>query len=405
MKNNISNRKFAIFLAAALVLIIMPQVYALGVTPGRTTILFEPGLEQNISFLILNGGDSNVKIELSSIGELGRHIFLPEESFDIAAGQDKQASALIKLPNELSPGSHKAQIVVSEIFSDKTNGETYVGASASVITEINVIVPYPGKYAEADLYASASKDNNEVDFVMPIVNKGKLGIEKASAEIEIYDSLNRKKISISTNTISIAPGERGEVLAKWTGNITPGEYNAVSTIIYDDQVLTIKKDFNVGNPVLEIDKISVNDFTLGEIAKFEILLENKWGEKLKGAYSKISVYDSDGSLMDEFRSPLYDISPLEKAMIVSYWDTTGVKKGIYEGVLTIKYGENSVDKRIKLYISENSIEVFGAGYAISSNDVKNKNLLVIFLSILVAVLILINALWFLFMRKKLSKRH
>lgn len=395
-----------ILLAAALSLIaIMPLVFALGVTPGRTTIIFEPNLEKNISFLILNSAESSIKVGLSSTGELGRHISFSEDSFSISTGGEKQASALLRLPNELSPGVHKAQIIISEIFSERIDGETFVRASASVITEVNVVVPYPGKYAEADIYALASKDNKEVDFTIPIVNRGKLGIEKAKATIEIYDSSKRKISSLSTNEISIATGERGEVFAKWEGDISPGEYSASATLIYDDKVLTLEKDFSVGSPMLEIEQIAINDFTLGGIAKFEVMLANKWNEELRNTYSTIAVYDTNGELLDEFKSPLYDISPMEKNIIVSYWDTTGVKKGIYDAVLTIRYGENSIDRKIKLDIAENSIQVIGAGYAISSRKNNSQNVLVMFLAVLIIMLILINVLWFLFMRKKLSRRR
>ena len=78
--------------------------------------------------------------------------------------------------------------------------------------------------------------------------------------------------------------QRKELVAEWLPDVNPGKYLAIATIRYDDQVLTIEKEFNVGQMLLEIKELKVNNFALGEIAKFEALVENRWSEQLEDIY-------------------------------------------------------------------------------------------------------------------------
>src|SRR3989344_6074173 len=59
------NKKIKILilmLLGILFLFVIPNVAALGITPGRTTIDFSPGLEKEIKFDILNSENKNMNV-------------------------------------------------------------------------------------------------------------------------------------------------------------------------------------------------------------------------------------------------------------------------------------------------------------------------------------------------------
>jgi hypothetical protein len=169
--------------------------------------------------------------------------------------------------------------------------------------------------------------------------------------------------------------------------------------------LTIEKQFNVGQRLLELQGIEVNDFSLGEIAKFEILVENKWSDAIVGTFAQMLIYNTKGDVMADFKSATYDIPPLEKALMVAFWDTAGVGQGTYDSSVLLNYGEKTQQQDLKLEVKNNEINVIGVGYVISREDgggIFGGSTLTIVLITVISVLVIINLLWFLFLRKRLS---
>jgi len=146
---------------------------------------------------------------------------------------------------------------------------------------------------------------------------------------------------------------------------------------------------------LSIESILVNNFRLGEIAKLQILVENKWGQELKAVFANLIVYNNENQIMADVKSPNENIPALSKKELIAYWDTVGVTEGEYNGKLMVRNGEKSSDKNLILKVSENSLDVTGVGYAIRQSGGKGVSFTNI-LIILVVLLILVNISWFIY---------
>ena len=144
------------------------------------------------------------------------------------------------------------------------------------------------------------------------------------ATVDIYTSLNEKIDSVSTGRVSIASGQRNELVGVWDSkNFTSGAYKAVVTVLYDEQAAKMEKVFEIGSRTLELQQVEVNEFSLGDIAKFELLVENKWNQPITGAFAQMQIFNNDKQVMADFRSANYDIPALSKALMVAFWDTKG----------------------------------------------------------------------------------
>jgi len=399
--------KLSLFLVGVILLVLLSSnVLAIGITPARTTIDFSPGLERTVSFSVLNSEQKSSNLVVYVQGELNQSISVKETSMQILASESsKQLSYNIKLPESLSPGLHTAEVVVLQLPDKSASSEAYVGAAFGVATQIHVFVPYPGKYAEADLNVVNAEQNGEATFVIPIISRGDLDLVSVKANIDIYTKLNEKVASFNTNDIYVKSGERKEIVAKWKAEVPVGSYRAVATIIYDGNVITLEKQFSVGSANLELQQISVNNFVLGGIAKIDMLVENKWTEPMQGVYTETEVFNAKGQVMANFKSPTYNVQPLNKVVLTSYWDTAGVKVGQYDTNLYLRYGERSSEKKIQLKVSENGLEFVGLGYVISESNSSSKGgSLNTMLIIGIAVLVLINLIWFLMLRKLMKKK-
>ncbi len=385
-----------------LVMLVIPNVVALGITPGRTNFDFAPGQVVDGGFEVINSGGEDNEVVILVQGELNRSVSVSEVSFKLSATEtSKRLSYKVTMPQQLEPGLHTAEIVALQL--PKSSGEgTFVGSAVGVATQIYVYVPYPGKYLETSM--NIGSDDN-IKFFIPLISRGDLNVVRAKAIIDIYSSLNEKVTTINTNEIAIKSLERGELVASLEkSQLNPGRYRAVATVVYDEETSTVEKEFTIGDQVLRIKNVEVNDFTLGEIAKFEFLVENTWGEPILGAYLQMQIFNNEKQVMADFKSQTYDISPLESRLMVAFWDTDGVSKGDYDSSVFLKFGQQSLRQDLKLQVSDDEINVVGVGYVISDSRGSGGNTTIIVLSTIVGVLILINLLWFLVLRKRFKKK-
>ena len=385
----------------------MQSVFALGITPGRTTLDYAPGKIETYQFEVVNSDQQEIEIVVLVQGELNASVSVSEVSFKMLNGEaSKKLSYTLTMPSGLKPGLHTAEIVALQLPGKSGSSGTYVGATVGVATQIHVYVPYPGKYLEASFDVMPSGDG-DIRFIVPVISRGELGIVRAKAVIDIYTSLNEKIDSVVTDEIEIKSLDRRELTTLWKPEgAPPGRYKAVATIIYDEETTTVEKEFSIGEQNLEIKNIEVNDFSLGGIAKFEILVENKWSEIIPGAFVQMQIFNKEGQVMADFKSAAYDIPPLEKKLVTAFWDTDGVGEGTYDSSIFLKFAQQSLKQDLKLEVSEDDITVVGLGYVIKNKSGKSgeSNSLLVVLIAAIGILVLLNVVWFLMLRKKVLKK-
>jgi hypothetical protein len=400
----------SILLVLSSIVFCIQNASAIGITPGRTTLNFEPLMTRNITFAILNSEHRDMNVVLTLKGELADYIRLPDKIIHFSAGEEsKSLQYVVNLPERFEkPGRYEGDVVALEVpnfsNSDLEREGTMIMVGVAVISQLYVYVPYPNKYLDAELNVLEANSNENLKFYVPITNRGKLDIAKAKAYIDIYTSMNSKIASFETDEKSVASLNRDELSAEWAANVTPGKYRAVATITYDGETLNVEKQFSVGQPLIEIESIEVKDFSLGEIAKFNVMASNKWSEEMKDVYITIDVFNNKNEVMAEFKSPVYNIPALSRKEMILYWDTAGVKEGVYDGKLLLKYGDRSAEKNIQIKITANSLTVFGAtGKAVSSS--KSKLSIETILVSLIVILIIVNVVWFVIIQRILKKRR
>ena len=201
--------------------------------------------------------------------------------------------------------------------------------------------------------------------------------------------------------------EKEDLIYKWNAKeLSTGNYYAKAAVIYEDKVINLDGTFRVGSTTLELQDLYVNNFNLGEIVKVDMLVENKWSEPISGARSIMEIYGKQGNLLDKIISPDYTISGLSKEIMSAYWDTNGVYEGDYDTKVTLEYANNRIDNNLVLQVSQNKLTVIGLGYVISedgrSSGGENSTMTILF--IVIGILVLVNLLWFILLRKFVAKK-
>lgn len=393
-----------ILFASIIWIFLSSNVYALGVTPGRTTIDYAPGSEREVAFTVINSEHKELDLAVFVQGDLNRSIVLDENFIHMSSSEEeKKISVKLKMPIELAPGRHSMDVVIAEVPKKQIESEkTIVGATLAVATQIVINAHYQGKYLESEFKVSGTEKKKK--FSIQLNSIGTEAIDKAGAVISIYDFSGEHIKTLNTNEISLQAYEKKEIFADWNVDASEGRYTAKVVLNYDGKEMFLEKEFEVGEFLLDLQQIFVKDFRLGDIAKFNMLVKNKWNEPIANAYAEMRVYDSEMDEIVNIKSATYSIPAGMQTTMNYYWDTKDVEEGLYNANVILHYAEKKTQQDLKLDVGQNRIEIIGLGYVISSESTSRGGKgIVTILIVVIALLILINLAWFFAWRKKIKK--
>ncbi len=406
MKTMIRNRKeksckyliFSLFLIL-ITIMISSNVLALGVAPSSTDMVFSPNSEQSVEMAILNNDNRDITVVIYAEGELAEYISISEPLIDISSSQQKvKTSYKVSMPSKIDKqGLHETNIVIREI-PKTTGGETAVGASLAIISKLNLFVPYTGKYAEIKLMAPHFELNKESNFAVEVHNLGTEKILTGYVVIDIYGPLNNKIKTLTSKEFSLDSKQKTVVVVPWTPDISSGEYVAEATLVYDEKETKEKKAFTLGELSVSIESISVENFRLGGIAKFDILVANNWNTPIPNVYATTTVTDNKGTEYLQFKTAALDVPAFGREKLEAYWDTSKVLPGPYKLDIVLNYLGKTSRKLFDISVEQNRILVSAAAVAPAVQTTIMR--IVYILIILVGALIVINVLMLLRNKKK-----
>src|SRR3989344_2192219 len=396
------NKKFVLVLCILAIVSLASNTLALGVTPGRTSLDYSPGQEKDITFTIINSEHKEMTLEVSVQGDMNSSIILESTSIKMeSSDEEKKMHAKLIMPNNLSPGKHNANIVIAQKPEKKEgSGQAIIGAVLAVTTQVSIYVPYPGKYLEGEIKVSGTEKNKR--FAITLLSLGTEDIGKVGAAIHVYDSSGKEVKILNTNEISLRSSETREIYTDWDVDAPDGRYKAKAVLNYDGQEMSLEKDFEIGEFLLDLQQIFVKDFKLGGIAKFDMLVKNKWNEPITNAYAEMRVYDEQMQEIVDMKSATYNIPAGEQTTMNYYWDTKDVKQGLYNSNVILYYNGKKTQQDLKLDVGQDKIDVIGLGYVISSENSSsggNKGLVTILIVVIVFLLLVNLALFFVFRKK------
>lgn len=393
-------------LFCVLLCFLITHVLALGVTPARNLLDYQANKQVSGSFKVINDEGTTRTLVIKKSGDLAELIDIRERRIDFTSDvHEKVIDYTLAMPQDLEPGNHKTEIIITELQDEVSDDNTVVGATLLLKTEIEVRVPYPGKYVDAKLFIK--NEGEGVIFTIPSINQGQFDIANLHASIDIFNKAGQNIQTLTTESIALQSKAKGDLRYTWKTDEPVGDYHATATLIYDGESKTIESSFKIGDVLLELEQISVNNFQLGEIAKMDLLVTNKWSENINNVYTQVQVYSENNEILSDFKSPDTNIPALQKQVLSSYWDTTGVQVGTYDTKVTLHYADKKkVETDIQLVVKENSLEVIGIGYVLSEDGGGfnfNEDIIMI-LVIIIILLVLVNVLWFIILRRILKKK-
>ena len=369
---------------------------ALGLSPAKKVINFAPNKEETITFNLINNENKNLKVFVEVSGELAQYIQIPNNV--IMINKDEKSKGLdlvVILPENFErAGLIESRIRVSQV-SDVDGGTLQISTAPSLKARLQLRVPYPSKYIESRLVVDKDdKDEKRVRFVMPMFNYGKENIENARAFLKIFDNENNIIKELETRGTSIEIGSQAKLSAGWKAE-SVGAYYA--DIDYDSNSLGLKESFILGLPFVNITEIIVNNFNLGDIAKFDIYLKSDWNDKVN-TYADVLIFKDDETYLSS-RTDSIDLFVGKEDIVKFYWETESISEGDYNLSLTIKHELGESKHTVKLRVNEDSIIT-----GLIPEKVVAGNNIIIYSIMVIIILIVVHVLKYLKKPKKRSTK-
>lgn len=388
------NRKTILWIIVLLVF--ASNAFALGIAPGHQDITFEPNSNHRVKLKITNNDQAQFTAVLYAQGELAEYITFEQASVDFSDGaREKYVYYSVDLPASFDKqGLHQADIVVRAMPLESDSKGIGVSASVAVISKLNIIVPYSGKYAEITLFSPNFEIGKPSNFAVEVRNLGTEDILKAQAIIDIYGPLNNKIDTVYSDIVPITSKDKELLVVKWTPTLSPGSYYAVATVVYDEFNVQDVQNFALGTMMVEVVDISVKDFTLGGIAQFDILISNNWNLPVNEVYAETTVKDNTGKTYAKFKTASVDLPAFGKQRVESYWDTATVGPGEYQMEIDLNYLDQKSKNIFDILVSLDGIQTSPVGQLIRADSIDSAELdltnIIYILAFLVVMLIGFN---------------
>lgn len=325
------------------------QAGAVGITPVYYKDFFEPGLTKTYSFHSF-AEDSPDGVDLYIKGDLAEYVtlsrtYLPEGgSFNVT----------ISLPDTIEiPGTHEIIVGVVEARKIENAG---VGGIAAVQGRIDILVPFPGEYAESTFKVSDINEGEDAAYELDIQNLGTKSLI-VRTKIEIY-KINSSEILIEEiiSTKNMKSKEVVNIVGELkTRELVPGEYIVFAKIDWG-KLTTLNQTLRVGQFLVEITDYDYQ-FERGRINPFRIEVENRWNTKIDEVFVEVAITDS-GTLVGGFKTVSVGTNPWEVKSIIGYLDAINLDAKRYVAKMTLSYGGVKTSKLVAIYVNEPPVKTY-----------------------------------------------
>lgn len=368
-------------------------VLSFGVVPADQGIMFEPGTTQEIKLKILNPDKQNVKLSLYAEGEGSKYVAIPTNLIELK-GDERIITLKIDIPQDIQEqGKIPVKIVLRSVADSDSEQGTSITVDLVIIANINIVIPYQGKYLESQIFLPNIAYGKEANIAVKVTNLGTERIENVRAIVEILSPLNENIETLTSKEIPLAPKEEKILYIKWTPELLPGAYLAKSTVIYDGKNHNDQKEFMVGLRIVDIINIIADNFKLGEVNEFSIIIKNMWNQKLNDVWADVFLMQDNSSLVS-YKTSSNDLESYETRDLKAYLDTKDMSPGTYTLKIVLNYLQQKKEKALEVILSINKAEFPNLGKVLAVESTEKFSILesIQLNKILIIILIISNAL-------------
>lgn len=259
-----NKKEKAFLLVIALLLVSFKGVYALGITPGRATFVFEPGLERIVNFSVVNTEHKVMEVSIRVEGEWSQYVTLNKNRVEFNSSEEiKTIRYRVKFPLRVDNPGIKAKIIATEVSNISTQ-RTSVSVKITVEHQLYVLtnitnITKPTKPEEKEInvtrvfvesYYRAKPAKVEIEITNPSTSV----MKNVYATMLVFDKYGTLRSQFNSSSTDIEPNTTKIISAYWnTVGFEEGSYGANLIVYYDNKTDKQSLIIYLGADRIEID--------------------------------------------------------------------------------------------------------------------------------------------------------
>ncbi|MBT4835545.1 hypothetical protein HON86_02920 [Candidatus Woesearchaeota archaeon] len=337
-------------------LIFISTVSAVGISPPRSIVYFEPNAVESVNFYVVNMGDADSRVKIFINGELSNLIIWEEQIIDLQPGEKRDFNFLVKMPPSFDePGDHRVDLIAQEIPIEDNMEGTFIGAVTSVTSPILIRVPFDGPYLGTKINIRSSSVGQIVKLKIFLENLGNKLLNDFQGKVDIVGA-NGEIVKTITFSDSLGLNEFKELELLWDSTgIESGIYIGKLSVDYNGKNAQSESEFRMGDIFVKILDFQT-ELVTGKINNYVVNIESDWNNVIKDVYVNLMI--NVGEEGYNFKSTSFDLGAWEKKEIKMYVALEdGIAKlpaGEYDSTLGVFYDELSNSEDFVLIIKENT---------------------------------------------------
>ena len=321
-------------LVGIVVLLLLPTVAALSISPPSQTYETSDGLEEAFDFRITSSSDVEENISINVTGELQEYITVESNSIVLEPNERRTLSVNISIPDDVEMNGRKTGNI--RVRSLSTEGSGMITIQTELVASIDVIYPYPGKFVDiTQVEIDSPEQGNNASLTYTLKSRGDEQVE-VTPSFSIMDRDRNQVKDLALPSHQLQPSETiTETVSLETDELQAGDYLGDFQINFEDGSQTERVSFLVGERDIDLLSFYPETFEAGTVSPVKVGVKNTWTQDLSDIYAEIRVGDNT------MTTPTLDELEAENDhMFQHYLDTNGVEPGEYEATVDL-YFENS----------------------------------------------------------------
>lgn len=320
-----------LFATLAIILLIIPTVSALQVSPAVKSFTLEPSAVDTYELRIINDQRIELEVSLAAQGDYAGLVTIEPSSFSLAADEgSRRATVTVTHPpeNELTPGRNTIPLRVSG-----TNRGGQFGGAVSLIHNLHVYRAYDGVFFEGVLSAEdATSPDDPVAFVLSLVNRGEQ-TGRAEGHVVVAGTV---PLTAEFSAVEIGPGQEGKMTAE-LGGLARGAYDATALLTYQDRGETVTNEYattvTVGAPAVTMRQ-PIAELIAGEIAQVDVPVTVHWNRELD-VNLRLELHDGE-TLLAQATSATVTLAPNAEGELRAFLEVPELAAGDYRLSATVQ---------------------------------------------------------------------
>ena len=316
---------------------------AIGISPSKIELAFEPNHHEEIIMNLINSAGRPLNATLQLGGDLAQYMTSEDGFFVIPPYQSKAYTIAIDFPAVIrKPGEHIVTVNAVQAPINTKEEIRGIGATLSVEGGIVIRVPYTGKYAETTLTLEDINEGEQSTATFNIVNYGLDAIQSARGTLQIYDATGALLDSLSTPRVYIpAQATETALISLDSKRYGAGIFPVIAFTEYDGDITEqITKELRIGTLFVNVTDYTKEVYT-ESLVPFQIQAHNRWNNQIDHLFAEIRFLKQGIEIGDILKTSSISLPAWEQLQLSALWDTRSVETGVYDAEITLRYNEKT----------------------------------------------------------------